>query len=74
MVIWNASCCSLYVFHTFVFPPSKSLVLYNQMVGRAMRGINVGGNKTCEIRIIKDDALSQFTNPVDNFFKWDDVW
>ena len=54
--------------------PTKSLVLYNQMVGRAMRGINVGGNKTCEIRIIKDDALSQFTNPVDNFFKWDDVW
>ena len=69
----NASSLIIRISHV-LFPPSKSLVLYNQMVGRAMRGINVGGNKTCEIRIIKDDALSQFTNPVDNFFKWDDVW
>ncbi len=54
--------------------PTKSLVLYSQMVGRAMRGINVGGNKECDIRVIKDNALSQFTDPVDAFFKWDDVW
>ena len=54
--------------------PTKSLVLFNQMVGRAMRGINVGGNKKCEIRIIKDNVISKFTSPVDDFFKWDDIW
>ena len=54
--------------------PTKSLILYSQMVGRAMRGIRVGGNKKCEIRTITDIRLSGFTQLVDGFFNWEDVW
>jgi len=54
--------------------PTKSLVLYSQMVGRAMRGKKVGGHNECEIRTIVDTNLTHFTNIIDNFFEWEDVW
>lgn len=54
--------------------PTKSTVLYSQMVGRAMRGPMMGGNRECEIRTITDINLRMFSSIVDNFFKWEDLW
>lgn len=54
--------------------PTKSTVLYSQMVGRAMRGPIVGGNKECDICTITDINLGMFSSIVDNFFRWEDLW
>ena len=54
--------------------PTKSIILYSQMAGRAMRGKKVGGNANCEIRTITDINLPHFTRLTDGFFSWEDVW
>jgi DNA repair protein RadD len=54
--------------------PTKSLVLYSQMVGRATRGPRVGGNETCEILTVLDPSYPGFGNIVEAFFNWEDVW
>jgi DNA repair protein RadD len=54
--------------------PTKSLVLYSQMVGRATRGPRVGGNETCEILTVLDPAYPGFGNIAEAFFNWEDVW
>ena len=54
--------------------PTKSSILYSQMVGRGMRGEAVGGNDKCEIRVITDIKLSHFKDLVHSFFEWDEVW
>ena len=54
--------------------PTRSLVLYSQMVGRGMRGIRVCGNEKCEIHTITDVNIPQFTNLIANFFEWEDIW
>ena len=50
--------------------PTKSLVLYSQMVGRAMRGTRSGGNKSCEIYTVVDTALPGFGSVVEAFSHW----
>jgi DNA repair protein RadD len=54
--------------------PTLSLVLYSQMVGRAMRGIEAGGNSNCEILTVVDTRLPGFDSVVDAFSNWEDVW
>lgn len=54
--------------------PTKSLVLYSQMVGRATRGILAGGNAEAEIFTIVDTQLPGFGNMVEAFNNWEDVW
>lgn len=54
--------------------PTKSLVLYSQMVGRAMRGWRVGGTRTAEIITITDIGLPGFGSVVEAFTNWEDVW
>lgn len=54
--------------------PTKSLVLYSQMVGRAIRGIKAGGNKTAEVLTVVDNALPGFRNIAEAFNNWEDVW
>lgn len=54
--------------------PTKSLVLYSQMIGRAIRGPKVGGNKKCTILTITDINLPGFRNVVEAFNNWEDVW
>ncbi len=49
--------------------PTKSLVLYSQMVGRAMRGYKSGGNKNCRIYTVNDD-IKQFKNVNYAFINW----
>lgn len=54
--------------------PTKSLVLYSQMVGRAIRGVKAGGNDKAEIVTVVDPQLPGFGNIQDAFSNWEDVW
>ncbi|MXX75360.1 MAG: DEAD/DEAH box helicase [Holophagales bacterium] len=54
--------------------PTKSLVLYSQMVGRAIRGVCAGGTETCEIVTVLDPELPGFGDVAEAFFNWEDVW
>ncbi|MHC8515874.1 DEAD/DEAH box helicase [Sporosarcina sp. ITBMC105] len=54
--------------------PTLSLVLYSQMVGRAIRGINAGGNEEAEIVTIVDQELPGFRSVSEAFENWEDVW
>ena len=54
--------------------PTRSLVLYSQMVGRATRGVRAGGNAEAEIVTVVDPALPGFGDIADAFVNWEDVW
>lgn len=54
--------------------PTKSLVLYSQMVGRATRGPRVGGNPKAEIVTVVDTSLRGFGDMAAAFSNWEDVW
>lgn len=54
--------------------PTQSLVLYSQMVGRAIRGKKAGGNETAQIVTIIDRHLPGFANISESFTNWEDVW
>ena len=54
--------------------PTRSLVLFSQMVGRATRGPKAGGNETCEITTVVDIDLPGFGDVADAFANWEDVW
>ena len=54
--------------------PTKSLVLYSQMVGRAIRGTKAGGNKGAEIVTVVDYNLSGFGSVAEAFTNWEDIW
>ena len=54
--------------------PTKSLVLFSQMVGRATRGPKAGGNEKCEISTVVDINLPGFGDIAEAFSNWEDVW
>lgn len=54
--------------------PTRSLVLYSQMVGRATRGTRAGGNDKAEIVTVIDPHLPGFGSIADAFKNWEDVW
>jgi superfamily II DNA or RNA helicase len=54
--------------------PTHSLVLYSQMVGRAIRGPKQGGNETAEIVTVVDPDLPGFGSIAQAFLNWEDVW
>ena len=54
--------------------PTKSLVLYSQMVGRAMRGPRSGGNARSEIFTVVDMDLPGFGSVADAFTNWEELW
>ena len=54
--------------------PTKSLVLYSQMVGRAIRGPKAGGTDSCEIVTVVDPCLPGFGDLAAAFLNWEDVW
>jgi superfamily II DNA or RNA helicase len=53
--------------------PTNSLTLFSQMVGRAVRGKNAGGNETADIYIVKD-TLPGLRELANAFSHWDDAW
>ena len=54
--------------------PTTSLVLYSQMVGRAMRGTRSGGNRTCEVYTVVDTNLPGFRSVTEAFGNWEAMW
>ena len=54
--------------------PTKSLVLYSQMVGRVIRGTRVGGTPEAEIWTVVDQNLPGFRDLSEAFNNWNDVW
>jgi len=54
--------------------PTKSLVLYSQMIGRAVRGLRAGGNETAEIVTVVDQNLPGFGSVSEAFNNWEDIW
>ncbi len=54
--------------------PTISLVLYSQMIGRALRGPRAGGNSSAEIVTVIDDGLEEFNSVEKAFSNWEDVW
>ena len=54
--------------------PTKSLVLYSQMVGRAIRGPKAGGNSRAEIVTVVDYNLPGFESVAEAFNNWEDIW
>ena len=54
--------------------PTKSLVLYSQMVGRAIRGRKAGGNDSADIITIVDKQLPGFGSVAEAFTYWEDIW
>lgn len=54
--------------------PTDSLVLYSQMVGRAIRGKRSGGSEEAEIVTVIDENLPGFKEVAEAFINWEDVW
>lgn len=54
--------------------PTRSLVLFSQMVGRAIRGERAGGNRSAEIVTVVDPQLPGFGDLAEAFTNWEDVW
>ncbi|WP_406498162.1 DEAD/DEAH box helicase family protein [Streptomyces sp. NBC_00846] len=54
--------------------PTRSLVLYSQMVGRVIRGPKAGGTPTCDIVTVIDPELPGFGDVAEAFTNWEDVW
>lgn len=54
--------------------PTRSLVLFSQMVGRAIRGPKAGGTKTCEVITVVDPSLTGFGDVAEAFLNWEDIW
>ena len=54
--------------------PTKSLVLYSQMVGRAIRGPKAGGNKSATILTVVDFDLPGFKSVQQAFTNWEDIY
>ena len=54
--------------------PTTSLVLYSQMVGRAMRGPRTGGNRRAEIYTVADTNLPGFGSVASAFSNWEELW
>lgn len=56
----------------FITRPTKSIVLYSQMLGRGLRGPMMGGNEECTLIDI-DDNLQAFDNET-AFSHFNDYW
>lgn len=53
--------------------PTRSVVLYSQMVGRAARGPKAGGNLTCRIITIIDQ-IPGYRSIAEGFGYWEGIW
>lgn len=56
----------------FITRPTKSIVLYSQMLGRGLRGPLMGGNENC-LLVDVDDNLNAFNNET-AFTHFNDYW
>lgn len=59
---------------TVIARPTQSLVLYSQMVGRAIRGEKAGGNKKATVVTVVDPEVPAFGSIASAFGHWEDLW
>lgn len=57
----------------FITRPTKSVILYSQMIGRGLRGVRMGGNSEC-LLIDLQDNIAQFTNECESFKHFENYW
>ncbi len=57
----------------FIARPTKSVVLYSQMIGRGLRGVKMGGNEECLLVDMKDN-LDRFTDEDSAFSYFEEYW
>jgi superfamily II DNA or RNA helicase len=57
----------------FITRPTNSVVLYSQMLGRGLRGPQMGGNEICELIDIEDN-LEKYTNESQAFNFFSEYW
>lgn len=57
----------------FITRPTKSVILYSQMIGRGLRGPRMGGNEYCKLIDI-DDNLSKFADENSAFKHFNKYW
>jgi len=53
---------------------TNSLVLYSQMVGRAIRGPKAGGNSRAKVLTVVDPSVPAFGNIASAFAHWNEYW
>ena len=56
----------------FITRPTKSVILYSQMIGRGLRGPKMGGNSECLLIDVKENLEAYNVN--DAFKHFDDYW
>ncbi len=56
----------------FITRPTKSVILYSQMIGRGLRGPKMGGNKTCLLIDVKENLVAYNENAA--FKHFDNYW
>ena len=57
----------------FITRPTNSVVLYSQMLGRGLRGPQMGGNEYCELVDVEDN-LERYTNESQAFNFFNEYW
>lgn len=57
----------------FITRPTKSTVLYSQMIGRGLRGPKMGGNSECLLIDIKDN-LDKYSGEAEAFESFNKYW
>lgn len=57
----------------FISRPTKSIVLYSQMIGRGLRGPRMGGNEECLLIDMKDN-LERFSDENEAFEYFEEYW
>jgi DNA repair protein RadD len=53
--------------------PTKSVILYGQMMGRVTRGPRAGGTNSCKVVTVVDQVLG-FRDLSESFSFWEDIW
>jgi superfamily II DNA or RNA helicase len=53
----------------FLARPTRSRILFRQMVGRAMRGLRVGGSATCSIVAFSDEVVGLLADNLTSCFR-----
>ena len=54
--------------------PTKSHVLLQQMIGRALRGPESGGNPEADIYMLVDESYEEYASLATMFSQWDELW
>jgi len=54
--------------------PINSLIVYSQIVGRALRGVAAGGTRTASIYNVYKKDEDRFSNLVKAFVNWNNAW